>query len=184
MNAGVAKLRTTFILALGISLFVGCSAPEKQTIVIHKNKFFKCEPSGIIEKKMVTLINNARSLKRKCGLKIFTPAGPLKWDSTLVKASLNHSKDMAKHDFLSHTGSKGSLSAERVKKVGYAWKSVGENISAGNETCEEVVEGWLNSPGHCENIMNSNFTEVGAACFRNPSSKYGTYWTLVLASPL
>lgn len=184
MNVGVTKLKTTFILALSISLIVGCSAPEKQTIVIHKNKFFKCEPSGIIEKKMVTLINNARSLKRKCGLKAFTPADPVKWNSTLVKASLNHSRDMAKHDFLSHTGSKGSSAGERVKKVGYAWKSVGENISAGSETCEKVVADWLNSPGHCKNIMNSNFTEVGAACFRNPSSKYGTYWTLVLASPL
>jgi uncharacterized protein YkwD len=183
-NVGATKLKTTFVLVLSLSLLFGCSAPEKHTIVIYKNKFFKCEPSGIIKKKMVTLINNARSFKRKCGFKTFNPAGPVKWNSTLVKAALNHSRDMAEHDFLSHTGSKGSSADERVKKVGYAWKSVGENISAGSETCEEVVAGWLNSPGHCKNIMNSNFTEIGAACFRNPSSKYGTYWTLVLASPL
>ena len=183
-NVEVAKLKTPLVLVLSLSLLAGCSTPPKKTIVIYKNKFFKCEPSGIIENKMITLINNARSIKRKCGFKTFTPVGPVKWNSILVKASLNHSKDMAKHDFLSHTGSNGSSAGRRVKKVGYAWRSVGENISAGNETCEEVVAGWLNSPGHCKNIMSSTFTEVGAACYRNPSSKYGTYWTLVLASPL
>ena len=93
-----------------------------------------------------------------------------------------HSMDMAKHDMLSHTGSDGSGVGERVEKIGYKWQSVGENISAGRETSVQVVLGWLESPAHCANMMNPDFTEIGAACFRNKSSKYRTYWTLVLAS--
>lgn len=84
---------------------------------------------------------------------------------------------------LSHTGSDGSTVSKRVEKLGYTWHSVGENISAGRETSEQVVLGWLESPGHCANIMNPTFTEIGAACSRNKSTTYGTYWTLVLASP-
>jgi len=132
---------------------------------------------------MVRLINNARAKARKCGFKRCPVSPPVRWDSKLAKAALNHSIDMANNDMLSHVGSNGSVLNERVEEVGYAWCAIGENVSGGRETCEDVVSAWLTSPRHCRNIMNSSFTEIGAACFRNQSSKYGTYWTLVLASP-
>lgn len=176
-------MKPVIALALGIFLVIGCAAPKKEIIVIKQNRFLQCEPSRIIEKKMVRLINNARSSKRRCGFKRCPAVKPVRWNSKLAKAALNHSMDMAKNDMLGHTGSNGSVAGKRVKEVGYAWIAVGENISAGRETSEQVVLAWLNSPDHCANIMNAGFTEIGAACFRNQSSKYGTYWTLVLALP-
>ena len=177
-------MKLTFALTLSIFLFSGCAPAKKETIVINKNQFFQCETSQVIAKQMVRLINNSRAIKRKCGLKTFTAAGPVKWNSKLEKAASDHSMDMAQNNFLNHTGSNRSSVDKRVKKFGYAWTSIGENIYAGREMSEEVISGWLTSPSHCANIMDSSFTEIGAACFRNALSKYGTYWTLVLGSPI
>jgi uncharacterized protein YkwD len=177
-------VKLTVALAFSIFLLTGCEPVKKEVVVINKNKFFQCEPSQVIKKKMVRLINRTRSSGRRCGIKDFPAADPVKWNSKLEKAALNHSRDMAQSDFLSHTGSNRSSVSKRVKKFGYTWMSIGENIYAGRERCEDVISGWLNSSSHCKNIMDSSFTEIGAACFRNASSKYGTYWTLVFGSAL
>lgn len=105
-------------LTLSMVLLAGCTAPKKQVIVIRENTFFRCEPSNAVEKKMVRLINNARAGERKCGFKRCAPVPPVRWDSKLAKAALNHSIDMAKNDILSHTGSNGSVLNERLEGVG------------------------------------------------------------------
>jgi uncharacterized protein YkwD len=91
---------------------------------------------------------------------------------------------MARSNRLSHTGTSGSTPATRVQSAGYRWRAVGENVAGGQQTSEAVVEGWLKSAAHCANIMETNFTEMGAACHQNASATYGTYWALVMATPL
>ena len=54
--------------------------------------------------------------------------------------------------------------------------AVGENIAAGATSAEEVMEGWLASPGHCENIMSPRFSEMGIAWVVDPKSASGVYW--------
>lgn len=171
-------------MALTLSIFLlGCLAPKRGPVVLNENEFLKCEPPGAVERKMVALINHARSSARRCGPRRFPAVNPVSWNPKLASVASNHSMDMATHDFLSHKGSNGSTVGKRVSAVEYAWRSVGENILGGRERSEEVVSVWLNSADHCANIMNPTFTEIGAACFRDPSSRYGTYWTAVFASP-
>jgi uncharacterized protein YkwD len=43
-----------------------------------------------------------------------------------------------------------------------------------------AVQGWVDSPSHCQNMMNPQFTEVAVACVGQPGSQWGTYWTMVL----
>ena len=171
------------ILFFCVSLLAGCAQPRGKVIIIKQNQFFRCETDNAIRKKMVNLVNRARSKKRYCGSKPCPPVHAVRWNPRLADAALKHSRDMAKHDFFNHTGSNETSVVQRVNSTGYTWRSVGENIYAGHEISEEVVAGWLTSAGHCSNIMSFKFTEIGAACFSNPSSQFGTYWTLVLASP-
>ena len=171
------------LLFLFLSLLASCNQPSGKVVIIKQNQFFRCEANSVIRKNMVNLVNRARSKKRYCGFKPCRPVHRIKWNPRLADAALKHSRDMAKHDFFNHTGSNDGSVVQRVGSTGYPWRSVGENIYAGSETSEDVVAGWLTSAGHCRNIMSSSFTEIGAACFNNPSSKFGTYWTLVLASP-
>jgi len=105
---------------------------------------------------------------------------PLKIVPKLTKAARVHVHDMAEHETLSHQGSDGTTPAQRVKQQGYPYQKTGENIARGQSTSEAVMQSWMQSPGHRQNILG-DFTEVGAA---RASSKSGTpYWCVVFASP-
>ncbi|MGQ1889335.1 CAP domain-containing protein [Thermophagus sp. OGC60D27] len=128
--------------------------------------------------KMLRLVNDARMTKRRCGGKKHEAVPPLKWNDMLAQAAQKHADDMADNDFFDHIGTGKSTVVIRVEREGYQWRTVGENIAMGPRSVPEVVEGWLNSPGHCSNIMNGDFTEMGAACSRN-----GKYWVQVFGTP-
>ena len=77
--------------------------------------------------------------------------------------------------------SPGTKPSERVQKEGYDWRAVGENIARGQTSAEQVVTDWLESPGHCANIMKSTFTEIGLGYKKSAN---GTpYWTQDFAAP-
>lgn len=139
--------------------------------------------SARVSSRVLTLINAARSQPRKCGRSSFNAAPPLQLSAVLNQAALIHSQDMLEHNLFQHVGSDGSKVADRVSRVGYKWRTVGENVATGAETAEAVVQGWLNSPGHCANIMSPGFTEMGVAFAVDRKSKAGIYWTQVFATP-
>lgn len=87
---------------------------------------------------------------------------------------------MALRDYFAHSSPEGKRVGARVTAEGYPWRSVGENIAGGDRSIEIVVRGWMDSPGHCANIMNGEFTEIGAACVERADTTWGTYWTMVL----
>jgi uncharacterized protein YkwD len=178
--------KSAWILAAAlISLIAtGCAPPGKKTIVVRKKPHVRCTSTVNIEKQMVRLINRARASGGKCGGKRYRPAATVYWNDALAKAARRHSKNMAGSNRLGHRGSGNSTVEKRVRRAGYTWQAVGENVAGGLNTCEAVVSGWLKSPGHCANIMDPAFTHIGAACEQNSKSRYGTYWTLVLAAPL
>jgi uncharacterized protein YkwD len=171
------------LIITAVVMFLSGCEKNNEIVYVLANDAYRCEDFEVTKEKMVMLINRARARSRNCGYKIFTPAGMVTWNPTLARAALEHSVDMATGDFVSHIGSDGSHVGERVRKLGYEWVIVGENISAGRESSEEVVAGWLKSPEHCENIMTAGYTEIGAACFHNKDTKNKTYWTVVFASP-
>lgn len=128
-------------------------------------------------------VNEARSQARQCGDKKFDAAESLAWNCELEDAARAHSEAMAKLEFFSHTGPDGVQIGERVKNRGYRWMAVGENIAGGQNSVDDVVDGWLSSPGHCSNIMSTKFTEMGAARVEAPGSPYSPYWTQVFGRP-
>lgn len=143
-------------------------------------RFIGQEDAG---QRILELVNAARASGRMCGSEHFDPAPPLRWNAMLAAAALEHSKDMAQHRYFEHRGSDGTVVGDRVSKAGYSWRRVGENIASGTRTPEEAVQGWLDSPGHCANVMGP-FSEMGSAYALNPNRKTGTaYWTQVFANP-
>jgi uncharacterized protein YkwD len=128
---------------------------------------------------MLDAVNSFRAQARTCGASIYPAAVALTWKCKLESAALTHSMDMANNNFFSHTGSNGSTVGSRVTNAGYSWSTVGENIAAGHASVSSVMQGWIDSPGHCANMMNSNFQNLGSAKVSNASSRYGVYWTQV-----
>ncbi|MGW5281830.1 CAP domain-containing protein [Streptomyces collinus] len=113
--------------------------------------------------RIVTLVNAERA-KVGCSALTLNP--------TLTKVAQAHSQDMAAHQNMSHTGSDGSSPGDRITAGGYDWSSYGENVAYGYGTPEEVMAGWMSSPGHRANILNCAFKEIGVG-LAQPNS----YWT-------
>ncbi|MCA1217571.1 CAP domain-containing protein [Streptomyces sp. 8L] len=101
--------------------------------------------------------------------------GPLAPDPLLARAAQDHSADMAARDFYSHTDPDGREPWDRARAAGARHRGVGENIACGQRSAAEVVEGWMNSPGHRANILRPSFTHLGVGYATG--SRAGTYWT-------
>ncbi|MEJ8837808.1 CAP domain-containing protein [Ramlibacter sp. AN1133] len=138
-----------------------------------------CGPRVSIEE-VLQRINAARAAGLRCGRHAMGPAAPLKWDPSLYSAAEGHSLDMARRNYFEHRTPEGADVASRASAVQYRWKTVGENIAAGVRSLPEAMQSWLESPGHCENIMNPQFQDVALACVAQPGTEWGTYWTMVL----
>ncbi|MEV7546425.1 CAP domain-containing protein [Streptomyces sp. NPDC089915] len=93
-------------------------------------------------------------------------------NAKLTKAAQDHSADMAAHADMSHTGSDGSDPGQRITRAGYQWQTYGENVAYGYSTPEQVMEGWMNSPGHRRNILDCSYREIGIGL-----AQPGQYWT-------
>jgi uncharacterized protein YkwD len=117
-----------------------------------------------------------------CGDELFGPVPPVTLSGTLAGVALGHASDMAEKNYFEHVDPAGLSPADRVRAVGYSEKLVGENIAYGPKSVDEVVQGWLDSPGHCENIMDPRFVEMGLGLAAG-HAKRGLYWVQVLAEP-
>jgi len=135
------------------------------------------------DKQMLSLVNTIRSQSRDCGSENYPAAAALSWHCTLEDVAYAHSRDMGDYNFFSHTGSDGLTVGDRVRNAGYDWSAVGENIAAGQQTIDTVMAAWLDSPGHCANIMRPLYTELGMASYSVAGSDYRIYWTQVFARP-
>ncbi|GAA1901435.1 CAP domain-containing protein [Streptomyces durmitorensis] len=106
-----------------------------------------------------------------------TAAGlrPLSPDPLLTVAAQGHSADMIARAFYAHTSPDGGEPWHRASAAGSTHRAIGENIACGQRTPAEVVDGWMNSPGHRANILGPSFTHLGVGFAGGGSA--GTYWT-------
>nr|WP_026039049.1 CAP domain-containing protein [Sporolactobacillus vineae] len=146
--------------------------PAKPAPAANNNSEAKANPKtgsqlNAFEKKVVDLTNQERT---KAGL------SPLKSDNaTLSKMARDKSADMRDKNYFDHQSPTYGSPFDMMKKYGITYRAAGENIAAGQKTPEEVVNGWMNSPGHRANILNANYTTIGVGYVTGGS--YGSYWT-------
>jgi uncharacterized protein YkwD len=140
-------------------------------------------PAAQLARRALELVNDVRARGARCGQRTFAPAPPMAFSGRLANVALGHAADMARHNYFEHVDLGGNSPADRVRAVGYSERLVGENIAYGPKSVEEVVQGWLDSPGHCENIMDPRFAEMGIAFASGQVQRHGLYWVQVLAEP-
>lgn len=136
-----------------------------------------------IARRMLLAVNQARSQARRCGNEPAPAAGPVRLSGVLERAARAHAADVANQGRMSHIGSDGSTPSQRATRANYAWRAVGENVAAGQTTPEAAVQSWLESPGHCVNLMSARFTEMGIAYAVDLESPDGVYWVQLFAAP-
>jgi uncharacterized protein YkwD len=134
---------------------------------------------------LLARINAIRAAGADCHSEGVKPPVPsLMWNALLAQAAEAHTRDMVAKNYFSHVGSDKSSLANRVNLTGYPWSALGENIAAGYSTIDNALVGLMASDGHCANLMEASFVEVGAVCVAGmPSNVYSDYWTIDFGSP-
>lgn len=168
MNFQKIKIYSLFLL-LSFGLF---SCEEVETNPDTTNSELTFNVNG---QELVNLVNTYRTEGCTCGSDRMPAVSKITWNETLAKTAYLHSKDMNDANYFSHTGKDGSGAGDRMERQGYNWRTYGENIAKGYSNEKAVMEGWINSEGHCRNIMNGNFQEMGVG-------KEGDYWTQVFGT--
>jgi len=101
----------------------------------------------------------------------------LQYNNHLSAIALQHSRDMAEKDYFSHESPEGNGTSDRYRTFGHDTKSSGENIAkeyshltqSPMESAKAVVDAWMDSPGHRENILRDQFDEEGIGVFLESS---------------
>jgi uncharacterized protein YkwD len=153
----------TFIMSVGANVVMVDPIATPVTPV-------KPLPTSVNKAVLLQLVNDIRKKGCKCGDTYYGPVPAVKWNEQLAAAAVSHSENMYKNKFFAHVAPDGSNGGVRIKRAGYPWMAFGENIAAGYNSEKEVVKGWIESPGHCKNIMSKLYKEMGVG-------RYGNYWT-------
>ncbi|MFM2433204.1 MAG: hypothetical protein RLZZ511_4418 [Cyanobacteriota bacterium] len=128
------------------------------------------------QSELLSLINDARRDRN---------IAPLRFSNTLSRAAQVHVEDIVRHNYeLTHTGSDGSSVGDRASRAGYPNRYVGENVAAGTQSVKDTFEMWMDSPGHRDNILDPDYTEIGIGYYLNaPDTSYDHYWVNVFGNP-
>lgn len=165
-------------LAMIAVLFSVVSCKKDKEPIVKTEEHFR--------KDMLPIINQYRAEGCVCGkddeAEYMEPVPPLEWNDELAVVAYHHSLDMATNSFLSHTGSDGREPKDRVKDAGIKFGYRGENAAyRGNPSGvlsppDRMMNQWINSKGHCKNIMNPKAKKVGIGVALNTEthSEYGT----------
>nr|WP_082147186.1 CAP domain-containing protein [Rubeoparvulum massiliense] len=124
------------------------------------------------ERQVVDLVNQERA---KFGLP------PLRHNPELARVARFKSSDMRDRHYFSHQSPTYGSPFQMMQAFRISFRSAGENIAAGQPTPNQVMQGWMNSPGHRQNILNGGFTEIGVGYVTGGS--YGHYWTQMFIHP-
>ncbi|MEM9836702.1 MAG: CAP domain-containing protein [Bacteroidota bacterium] len=172
-------MRLSYFSGVVLLFLVACSC-EKQELSLPPTQIDDVEVPNDLAPVFQTLLNKVNEIRATgcpCGSEFFPAVAPLSWNAQLATAAERHTTDMANNEHFSHTGTDGSSSGQRATAAGYNWRTVGENIAFGYTSATAVFEGWKSSPGHCRNMMNAAFREMGAAEADN-------YWTQAFGARL
>jgi len=170
-------LRIVPVILLASVLFFSC---KKSDVVVDNsntngNTNISTNVYNVNRTTLLQLVNDIRKKGCTCGTTAMPPVGTVVWNDQLAKAAYDHSVDMNTHDYFSHTGLDGSSPGQRITAAGYHWTSYGENIANGYLNEQAVMNAWLGSEGHCKNIMNGGYKDMGVG-------RDGNYWTQIFAT--
>jgi uncharacterized protein YkwD len=135
------------------------------------------------EDEVLLISNEMRAQSQDCRTGgLFPPARPVESHELLVCAARRHSLDMIQRGFFDHLDPEGVGPDVRVAATGYRMSALGENIAAGSSTPAAVVQGWMDSDGHCRNIMQGVFEQLGVGYVKTPDGQFKHFWTQVFGT--
>lgn len=169
--AGDTLWRISARLQVGINDIVSVNPQLQNPNLIYPGQVLQIPDRGTatissFEQQVVDLTNAER---KKAGL------APLRLNAELSRVARLKSQDMRDRNYFSHTSPTYGSPFDMMERFGIKYTAAGENIAAGYITAKDVVNGWMNSPGHRRNILNPQFNQLGVGYASGGS--YRAYWT-------
>lgn len=134
-----------------------------------KGKKYRCKVTVKSNKTAAqSVLNIVNKQRKKQGRKA------LKLDAKLTKAAQKRAKELTK--VFAHERPDGSSCFTVLKDYNISYMACGENIAAGQRSAKEVMNAWMNSDGHRENILSTNYGKIGVGLYKSPNTQYTYYW--------
>ncbi len=167
-SAGI--MNNSFVIPVSAAIIsLDASAEyEGDSLYLTSDKVVSCDGW---QYEVFNLVNDIRS---QHGLQQLT------WNSDLARAARLHCEDMLVRDYFSHNTPDGCTPFDRMRELGIRYSLAAENIAAGQPDPQSVVDSWMTSDGHKENILNPDLKEIGIAFTRGGT--YGIYWAQEFAT--
>jgi len=132
----------------------------------------EASPLKSLEDQVITLVNKERAARGLAALKT-------NWE--LSRVARLKSQDMIDKNYFSHTSPTYGSPFSMMQKFGLRFSAGGENIAYGQRTPQEVMNAWMNSPGHRANILSSAYTHIGVGAAKKSNGTL--YWTQLFMKP-
>lgn len=160
---------------VGISEIISANPEIKNPALIYPGQKIKIPviETKALESEVVRLVNIERA---KVGLP------PLKENWQLSRIARYKSQDMINKNYFSHYSPTYGSPFQMIESFGLRFSAAGENIAMGQRTPQEVMNAWMNSPGHRSNILNPTFTEIGVGLAKDKAGR--CYWTQMFIKPI
>ena len=168
--------RARNVLALGALLVAGITiAPPARPDTLAPGCASAPSPETTLDR-----VNAVRQHGATC-----RPSGaaPLRWSANLAAVAAAQARAMVELNEMSHRDAQNRALPERLAAMDYRFSTAVENVAVGYESLDAVVEAWLDSASHCDNLMDAKVLELGLACSDSGAAPEGRYWTLVLGAP-
>ena len=166
------KILPKSILAMSLLLMMAIVSPqaraESARITGSQKNQVVVAPTGTKWALSMLAIVNAQRAQAGLGRLALCPP--------LMRASAKYATSMASTGHFDHTGLDGSQPGNRGLVEGYHYRTYAENIAAGQDTVEAVMDSWEHSPGHLANLMGRQYTHVGFGHAERANSAYKDYW--------
>ncbi len=170
-------IRIISLLLAGAVALAACAVPTEPTVGTDGKplpKFYKIREADTA-KLQFRMLDSVNALRSSSGV------GPVELNPQLNAAAATHARDMSVQNRPWHFGSDGSSPIDRLQRVGYPGRLVGENISETYETELETLAAWMEQPDTRRTIMSGNARDMGFAWFQESNGKI--WWTMVMGDP-
>lgn len=160
---------------VGISEIVNANPQVRNTSLIYpgqKLNIPNIQDVVSVETQVVKLVNQQRA---KAGLPM------LKQNWQLSRVARYKSQDMINKNYFSHQSPTYGSPFNMMESFGLKFSAAGENIAMGQRSAAEVMNAWMNSPGHRANILNPSYTEIGVGLAKDKNGS--CYWTQMFIKP-
>lgn len=175
VKAGDSMWKIAVKHQIGLSEIIAANPQIKNPALIYPNQKLtipNIDDVKSVENEVIKLVNAERS---KQGL----PALKANWE--LSRVARMKSQDMINKNYFAHQSPTYGSPFDMMETFGIRFSSAGENIAKGQQSASQVMNAWMNSPGHRSNILSSSYSEIGVGL---ATSKNGTkYWTQMFIRP-